>query len=131
MPFYSFICTECGNRSDIFQSIQNRPRAAVCGECHSDMIRDYSEEKVNTGNKEYGSEIHSDSLAIMPSQVEEHKQKFPDIKLDNECRPVFDNFQQHDKYLEQIGAVKEPQKIKHKKSFKKIYPRHGEAKVIA
>jgi len=82
------------------------------------MIRDYSEEKVNTGNKEYGSEIHSDSLAIMPSQVKEHQQKFPDVKIDNEGRPVFDNYQQHDKYLEQIGAVKMPQKIKHKKSKK-------------
>lgn len=115
MPCYCYICSECDYTTEVFRSIESRNDELICSECNNVMKRDIRAETVNTGNKTYNSRpIHSDSLAIMPSQVAEHRRMFPDIKLDKECRPVFDNFKQHDNYLKKIGAVKEPQRIKRK-----------------
>lgn len=66
----------------------------------------------------YNTPIHSDALAIMPDQVEEHRKLFPKIELDTECRPVFTNAKDHQKYMDKIGVVKRTQKIK---SRGKIY----------
>ena len=62
----------------------------------------------------YSKPIHSDSLAISPTQVAEHKRLFPNIEIDSEGRPVFDNYKDHDAYLEATGFAKSPQKIRHK-----------------
>jgi hypothetical protein len=84
------------------------PDVPRCPKCHEGMYRDYG--GVQTGGHEYKKPLHSDSLAIAPSQVTEHKQKFPGIELDSECRPVFHNVSEHDAYLNAIGAYKAPQK---------------------
>ncbi|KKN79142.1 hypothetical protein LCGC14_0343300 [marine sediment metagenome] len=54
----------------------------------------------------YHKDIHSDALAIHSSQREEHERLYPDIKIDEKNRPVFDNFKKHDKYLDDTGHVK-------------------------
>lgn len=54
----------------------------------------------------YHKAIHSDALAIHPDQRKEHERQHPDIKIDEKCRPIFDNFKAHDKYLEDTGYVK-------------------------
>ena len=87
----------------------DRPQLCICGK---DMIRDFGTDLVNAGGKDYRKAIHSDSLAISPDQRVEHERLFPDIKLDKQCRPVFDNFTRHEAYLKKTGFVKEPQKIK-------------------
>ncbi len=79
-----------------------------CPKCGKDMRWDIN----LTIHGNYKIPIHSDSLALPEHQRAEHEQMFPDIELDKECRPVFDNFREHEKYLEQIGAVKHPQKSK-------------------
>ncbi|KKK57234.1 hypothetical protein LCGC14_3056570, partial [marine sediment metagenome] len=33
-------------------------------------------------------------------------------ELDDQCRPIFENFRKHQKYLDAIGFQKLPQKIK-------------------
>ena len=83
----------------------------VCG-CGRQMIRDFRRDLPNVGDKDYSRPIHSDSLAIMPSQVKEHQRLHPDIKLDKECRPVFTSYRQHEKYLKDTGFVKNRQRIK-------------------
>ena len=55
---------------------------------------------------------YSDSLAVSMSQIAEHREKFPDIKMDGQGRPGFDTVQQQDKYLGAIGMRKDPQKIR-------------------
>lgn len=62
----------------------------------------------------YEHPVHSDSLAIAPSQRAEHERLFPNIRLDKQYRPVFDNFTAHNNYLEKIGAEKVTQRIKPK-----------------
>lgn len=76
------------------------------------MKRAYAFERPHIGDKEYSRPIHSDSLAIMPSQRAEHEKNYPDIKLDNECRPIFDSYKSHQKYLDAIGARKSRQRKK-------------------
>ena len=61
---------------------------------------------------DYKRAVHSDSLAISPDQRAEHLQKFPNIKLDSQNRPVFDNFQKHQAYLDTCNIVKERKRIK-------------------
>ena len=74
------------------------------------MMRDFRADVPAAGNRDYVKPIHSDSLAVMPSQVKEHQRLHPDVELDSQCRPVFTNYQQHQKYLDKCGFIKQPQK---------------------
>jgi len=75
------------------------------------MDRDFAADIPHT-SKDYMKTIHSDSLAINPEQRAEHEQRFPNIKLDDQHRPMFDNFQDHQKYLNDCNIVKERKKVK-------------------
>lgn len=76
------------------------------------MARDYHASPPNIGDREYRRPIHSDALAIMPHQVEDHKKRHPNVRLDKECRPIFESYRQHEQYLNEVGAVKRPQRIR-------------------
>lgn len=87
----------------------------LCPECDREMYTAYIKGSTfNAGNKEYGKPLVSDSLAMHPSQISEHNKLFPDIRVTPEGQPMFDNYQQHDKYLKTCGFRKIPQKIKAK-----------------
>lgn len=113
MPRYCFICTKCYINIEVVRPMVEADKPWFCT-CGYQMKRDFAAEGVRTGGKDYNRPIHSDSLAISPTQVEEHQKHFPDIKLDNQCRPVFDNFSAHEKYLQETGFVKHPGKSKRK-----------------
>ena len=112
MPFYNFVCSECGSKQEVKRSM-NRcdvPTLCICGAV---MRRDFQADIPFASGGDYGARaIHSDSLAIAPSQREEHLKAFPKIKLDNQCRPVFDNYHDHQNYLDKCNIVKERKKIK-------------------
>lgn len=61
-------------------------------------------------NAPYKKPIHSDALGMQPDDVAEHRERFPDIEIDSENRPILTNMRQHDKYMEAIGVVKPEQK---------------------
>lgn len=110
MPIYPYRC-KCGNAEEFIDAIKNCSKERKCSVCGKKMYRVYS---FNVGDKEYAKPLHSDSLAITPAQVAEHKKHFPDIKIDDECRPIFESYKQHDNYLKKTGFVKEPQKIRNR-----------------
>jgi len=110
MPQYTFICPKCKIRGEVFAHMDDDP-ACTCV-CGADMVRDYQTDLVNVGGRDYHKAIHSDAMAISPTQVAEHKRLFPDIEIDSQCRPVFDNFTKHEDYMKKCGIVKTPQKIK-------------------
>jgi len=112
MPFYTFRCRQCEYRTEVFNRRREDVVTPVCGECEVEMGRDFRADRPMVNRDSYHKAIHSDALAITPGQVAEHKKLFPDIQIDSECRPVFDNYRQHDKYLDQIGAVKHPKRNK-------------------
>ena len=106
MPIHNFICKACNI------SIQDTTTKGAhnCPECGEEMWCPFG----GGIGGHYDRPIHSDSLAINPCQVKEHREKFPNIDLDSQCRPVFDNYTDHEAYLKATGFVKPPQKIRNK-----------------
>jgi len=101
-----FTCDDCGI------TIQDHTTKEIhrCYKCGKDMRWDLNISI--RGN--YRHPVHSDALAISPDQIQEHKQLFPNIELDSQCRPIFDNFTRHENYLKKTGFKKATQKLKPK-----------------
>ena len=111
--FYDFSCPKCGIVKEIVRMISERDEPVVC-DCGAQMKRKYGF-RVSAGRKQrYARSIVSDSLAISVDQIEEHRKKFPDIQITPEGQPVFDNYEDHNRYLEACNIQKLPQKIKRK-----------------
>lgn len=113
MPRYCFICPSCNINLEVVRPMADAMEPWYCT-CGKEMQRSFQAERVNTGGKDYSRPIHSDSLAISPTQRAEHQRLFPDIKLDNQCRPIFDSFRNHENYLKKTGFIKHPGKSKRK-----------------
>ena len=107
MTIHYFVCDDC----NITTEDSNTRGIHVCPKCDNDMRWDLKGIAIH-GN--YKHPIHSDALAILPSQVSEHRKKFPNIELDSQCRPILNNYVSHRNYLNAIGFRKEIQKIKPK-----------------
>jgi putative FmdB family regulatory protein len=117
MPSYSFVCKHCGWTDDVTRPMDESDRPYICT-CGRKMSRDIVADVPFVSGGEYRRAIHSDSLAISPDQRAAHEKQFPNIKLDSECRPIFDNFKDHNAYLKATGFKKERQRIKHRKTKK-------------
>lgn len=52
----------------------------------------------------------SDSLAISPDQIPEHRQHFPDVEVLPDGRPKFTSVKQQERYLDATGFFKEIKK---------------------
>lgn len=112
MPVYSFICSECGDKEERVRRMSHANNRCMCN-CGAHMNRDFAAD-IPHASGDYKRAVHSDSLVINPSQRAEHEKLFPNIKLDNQNRPVFDNFQNHQRYLNKCNLVKERKKVKPK-----------------
>lgn len=113
MPFYSFECPKCEAKYEHLRAMKDADKICKCRKCGAKMNRDFAAD-VPFASGDYKRAIHSNSLAISPDQRTEHLQKFPNIKLDSQNRPVFDNFQNHQAYLDKCNIVKDRKKIKPK-----------------
>lgn len=109
MPLYKFAC-DCRRKQEVTWPMSRSKELLVC-ECGEKMYRIYN---FHNRGMSYKKPIHSDSLAIAPSQRAEHEQRFPNIKLDKACRPIFDDVRTHQKYLDDCNLVKDRQKLKPK-----------------
>ena len=103
---HKFICKEC----NICVEDTTTKGVHKCPECGEDMGCQF---RGSIGGH-YARPIHSDSMAINPCQAKEHREQFPNIELDSEFRPVFDNYTDHESYLKKTGFVKHTQKIRNK-----------------
>ena len=110
MPQYDFSC-DCGYKESVIWPMNRSNEVLECSECGQKMYREYN---FRTGNKDYSKPLVSDSLAINPEQISEHREHFPDVEVTSEGQPVFKNYKQHDSYLEKTGFRKVRQKIKPK-----------------
>jgi len=110
MPEYKFAC-DCGHRQSVIWSMNKSKNILCCPECGNSMYREYN---FSVGGGTYSKPIVSDSLAISPEQIPEHRKHFPDVEVTPEGQPVFDNFKKHEDYLQKTGFVKERQKLKPK-----------------
>ena len=123
------ICGECDNKYEKLIQIE-KLRCPKCrrGLMEEIRIEDKPVKVSETGGcpeimgTPYKVPIHSDALALTPGTVAEHKEKFPDIEIDSELRPVFTNAKQHDDYMNKCGIRKQTQKIGRSKSKIYSYP---------
>ncbi len=107
MVTHSFVCDDCGTEVEDHTT----RRIHRCPKCGLDMRWDVC--IAIHGN--YKHPIHSDALAVHPDQRAEHERTFPNIRLDGQNRPIFDNFVAHRDYLKKCNLVKIPKKIKNSK----------------
>ncbi len=107
MVKHDFVCDSCNT------TVQDTDthKSHVCPICKADMRWDLMGIGIH-GN--YRFPIHSDALAINPNQCAEHRKLFPNIKLDKQNRPIFDNGVDNQNYLDKCNLVKNRQKIKPK-----------------
>lgn len=113
MPLYLYKCSKCEGTGERYHSITKRPANTIpCPNCGEPMGRDIRAEMPNVSGHTYTTPLHSDSLAISPSQREEHQRLFPNVELDNQNRPVLTDVKQHDDYIQKRGFEKLPQKTK-------------------
>jgi len=101
-----FTCDYCG------RTITDTTTKGIhkCPSCGADMRWD-----LNIGiHGNYQRPVHSDALAISPTQIAEHERLFPNIRLDKACRPIFEKFIDHEAYMKKCGIIKHPQKTKPK-----------------
>ena len=115
-------CGECGSlyRNDTDGVVYLCPECDTILECVvRDIVFDNKPEIMGTP---YKVPIHSDALALTPDNVAEHKEKFPDIEIDSENRPVFTNAKQHQEYMNKCGIRKQTQKTGQSKGKIYSYP---------
>lgn len=112
MPRYEYICPECGCEAEIIKLMKDVDKPVHCEICDAVMGRDFKAEGVlvGAGRRSYHRPIVSDSMAVAPNQVAEHRRLFPDVKVLDDGRPVFDNFSDHESYLKKCNIEKMPQK---------------------
>jgi predicted RNA-binding Zn-ribbon protein involved in translation (DUF1610 family) len=106
MVNHIFTCDSCA----ISITDTDTKHVHICPECGCEMR--WNLDRVNIASGDYMRTKWSDSLAISPDQISEHKRLFPDVKVDAQGRIGFDSFKQHDTYLNKTGFVKHPQKVK-------------------
>ena len=105
MVTHRFIC-DCGNAI----ADHKADGVHICPKCGREMKWDLSGIGIPSGDYEH----ISDSLAMCPSQIAEHKAFFPDIDVLPDGRPRFTSVKQQDRYLKKTGFVKHTQKIRRK-----------------
>lgn len=104
MRLHSYKCADCG-----LHFSDKAVNAPNCPNCKSNKTAMDCHIAIH-GN--YRHPIHSDSLAIHPSQRAEHREMFPNIEVDKLNRPVFDNFVDHEAYLKRCNLIKHRQKLR-------------------
>ena len=105
-----YICPKCGTEHEDVRAITADEPEFECADCSVEMRRNFQEELPVIHDDHYSRPIVSDSLAIHPDQIAEHKKLFPDIKVQGDGRIVFDKYSTHNTYLEKRGLVKYEQK---------------------
>ena len=117
-----FICENCGWYIEYgkvywgLKELAKKNGVETCPDCGSKLLQELRELLPEQGfqiiGAEYSKPIHSDALGVQPDQVTEHREKFPNIELDNQNRPVFHNMPEHQDYMDKCGIVKHKQKVK-------------------
>lgn len=111
MPVYSFICKQCQGTHELICSMtEYEDVGGVTCDCGSQMQRDYVTDRVHSSSDSYRKPIISDSLAIHPDQIAEHRKAFPDVRLTSEGQPILENYKQHENYMNRRGVYKKENK---------------------
>lgn len=106
MIVHKFVCDMCG----VVVEDTNTEKTHHCPKCNAPMRWDLTGIGAASGDYEHISE----SLAIHPDQIPEHRQKFPNVDVLPDGRPRFTSSKQQERYAERCGFYKKRQKTKSK-----------------
>jgi hypothetical protein len=84
------------------------------------MNRDYGSEGKGIVGTEKGDTFWSQSLAISPSQFEEHKRLFPNVRVRSDGCIGFDSVKERSEYCDRTGFYKAPGKAKRRSTKKPV-----------
>lgn len=110
MPEYTFICDDCGSRETTHASMSNAPKPGKCSACGGKQYQDYGVPMILGASS--GKSILSQSMAVSPQQVSEHRDKFPDVGVHSDGVLEFKSQKQKDNYMEKTGFYQPPSKLK-------------------
>ena len=104
------VCLECydGEKGDITGVNRVDEDDPIC-KCGEPNYLVYTNRGFHTDG---GYKLISAALAISPPQIRAHKKMYPNVGVLPDGQLQFTSFRSHDKYLEQTGFVKHPQKVK-------------------
>lgn len=102
MIIHKFCCDKCG-----IEVIDTNTKCThYCPKCNSAMRWDLK--GIGIANGDY---YHvSDSLAIHPDDIPQHRKMFPNIEVKPDGRPVFTSVKQQEKYANRCGFYKKKQR---------------------
>ncbi len=104
MVVHKFVCIYCGN----VVHDTNTKCVHKCLKCGADMCWDLTGNVSGRGDYEHISE----SLAIHPDQIPEHRQKFPSVDIIPDGRLRFTSTKQQERYANRCGFDKKSQRIR-------------------
>lgn len=112
MPLYCFVCDKCGSKDEDIRPMSQCTEPLECSVCGSNMFRDFKAEGHNVTGTERGETFWSQSLAINPCQTEEHRRKFPNVRVREDGVIGFDSVKERESYCNATGFEKTPGKRK-------------------
>jgi hypothetical protein len=74
-----------------------------CPHCDQPAAREREGIPLPGGN--YLRPVYSDSLGVHPSQVEEHRRRFPDIPITDQGQVIFRNHYERKRILKKLGYI--------------------------
>lgn len=102
MAIHNFVCDNCG---EVVQDT-NTKGVHKCPKCRADMRWDLHNIGIADGDYHHVS----DSLAIHPDDIPEHRKLFPHIEVEPDGRPAFTSVRQQEKYANRCGFTKKSQR---------------------
>ena len=104
MVVHKFVCDSCGTVVEDTNTKCVHKCKNGCGDMRWDL----------TGNVSGGSDYEhiSESLAIHPDQIPEHRQKFPGVDIIPDGRLRFTSTKQQERYANTCGFDKKSQRIR-------------------
>ncbi|MBW2604701.1 MAG: zinc ribbon domain-containing protein [Deltaproteobacteria bacterium] len=106
MPMYVYRCGKCTKVVGVIKPMADSDCAEKCPACGHPMRKHFADNIPTVYQDGYSKDLHSDALAIHPSQRAEHRERYPDVEIDHLNRPVLTSVKQADKYYDGRGVVK-------------------------
>lgn len=103
MPIYVHECPACGERSEHLRPIRLMKAKVDCDSCGARTRRLIS--PPSRFGVDYLHEALDDSAGVAPSQVAEHRRRFPDIPMTNDGRVVVKNATERNRIVRRLNTI--------------------------
>jgi hypothetical protein len=91
-------------------------RQEHCEKCNAMLNRAYQDENKSMLGTQRGETFWSQAMAISPSQAEEHRRLFPNVRVRSDGCIGFDSVKDRSDYCDRTGFYKTPGKKKRRET---------------